>query len=74
VSELAAYGLELRHLRPVFLAAARQADVVEGAAAALRGSGSAGRERASARAQEIAGAVGRLSQAAVRLSLGQRGL
>jgi DNA-binding transcriptional MerR regulator len=71
-AELAGHGLELRHLRGVFQAAARQADLVESAAAAQRGRGSAGRERAAAHAHELAEVVAGLYQAALRLALAGR--
>ncbi|MDR1824209.1 MAG: MerR family transcriptional regulator [Bifidobacteriaceae bacterium] len=74
VVELAEYGLELRHLRPVFQAAARQADLVEVSAQAIRGHGSAGRERAATRAAECAAAMAALNAAVVRLALAERDL
>jgi len=72
--ELGESGLELRHLKPVFSAAQRVADLVESAAASQRGRGSAGRERAAAHAAELAERMGRLSQALVRLALAEREL
>jgi DNA-binding transcriptional MerR regulator len=74
VAELAAHGLELRHLAPVIKAAAKQADLVEAAANAVRGRGSTGRERAAAVAHDAASAIARLNAAAVRIELSKRGL
>lgn len=74
VAELAHQGLELRHLRAVFQAAARQADLVESVVASMRTAGSAGRERARAVASETAHLVSRLNEAAVRLALADREL
>jgi DNA-binding transcriptional MerR regulator len=74
VVELAERGIGVRHLRPVFAAATKEADLIETAAGALRSSGSAGRERAAAHAADLAELVGRLSRSLVRLALAQRGL
>jgi DNA-binding transcriptional MerR regulator len=72
--ELGEHGLDLRHLRTVFQAAERHADLLESAAAAQRGAGSAGLERAAAHAGEMAESVAGLYQALLRLSLANRGL
>jgi len=74
VAELAGQGLELRHLRPVFQAANRQADVVEQVVASVRTSGSAGQERAVALATDTAHGLAQLNEAVVRLVLAARGL
>jgi DNA-binding transcriptional MerR regulator len=71
---LADLGLEVRHLRPLFLAVAREADLVESATAARRGSGAVERERAAALAREIAESVAQLSQALRHATLPPRGL
>ncbi|MDR1293487.1 MAG: MerR family transcriptional regulator [Bifidobacteriaceae bacterium] len=71
---LADLGLEVRHLRPVFVAVARQADLVEAATSARRGSGGAQRERAAALAREIAESMTQLSQAVLHVTLTRRGL
>ncbi|MDR3202677.1 MAG: hypothetical protein LBT54_06060, partial [Bifidobacteriaceae bacterium] len=62
------------HLRGVFQAAGRHADLIDSAAAAQRGRGSAGRERAAAHAGEMAESMGGLYQALVRMDLAARGL
>jgi DNA-binding transcriptional MerR regulator len=67
-------GLQVRHLRPVFQAVARQADLIESATAARRGSGAAERERAAALAGEIAESMAQLSQAVLHATLTHRGL
>jgi DNA-binding transcriptional MerR regulator len=71
---LAALGVEVRHLRPVFQAVARQADLVESATAARRGTRAAERERAAALAREIAESMTQLSKAMLHVTLTQRGL
>jgi DNA-binding transcriptional MerR regulator len=71
---LSGLGLEVRHLRPLFVAVARQADLVESATSARRGSGGAGRERAAALAREIAESMTQLSQALLHVTLTHRGL
>ncbi|MCL2786998.1 MAG: MerR family transcriptional regulator [Micrococcales bacterium] len=72
--ELGESGLDLRHLRPLFATSRKVADLVEAAAAAQRGRGSAGRERAAAHAAEMAECMARLNQALVRLALAEREL
>jgi DNA-binding transcriptional MerR regulator len=71
VAELRTWGLELRHLRPVFQAARRQADLVAVATAAQRGPGSAAAQAAVAAASECADAVARLDAALLRLALAE---
>ncbi|MCL2802493.1 MAG: MerR family transcriptional regulator [Micrococcales bacterium] len=70
VVALANHGLELRHLRGVFQSASRQAELIERAVGAQHSRGSAGRERATAAAIEAAADMAKLSEAAVRLHLG----
>ncbi|MDR2348075.1 MAG: hypothetical protein LBD90_05585, partial [Bifidobacteriaceae bacterium] len=67
VAELTGRGLDLRHLRPLFQAARKTADLAALAASAARGPGSAGAERAAAAAQECAEAMVALNAALVRL-------
>jgi DNA-binding transcriptional MerR regulator len=74
VADLASQGLELRHLRMVFQAANREADLVEALATAMRSHGSAGQERARTVALDAAEAISRLGEAALRLALDHRGL
>jgi DNA-binding transcriptional MerR regulator len=69
VAELEGFGLDLRHLKPVFQAARRSADLVELAVAAGRGPGSAGAERAAAQADQCARALASLSVAVLRLHI-----
>jgi hypothetical protein len=69
VAELAGHGLQLRHLGAIFQGASRQADIVRGAVAARRQSGSVGRERAAALATDLADCLARLNQAALALAL-----
>jgi DNA-binding transcriptional MerR regulator len=69
VADLANFGLELRHLRPVFQSVARQADLVELATHAVQGRGSAAAERAAAAAAECADALARLDAALLRLKV-----
>jgi hypothetical protein len=71
---LAAAGVEVRHLRPVFQAITRQADLIESATAARRGRRAAERERAAGLAREIAESMTQLSQALLHVTLTQRGL
>jgi hypothetical protein len=59
--------LELRHLKPVFQAARRQADLVELAVSAARGRGSAGAERAAAAALDCTEAMAKLAASLLRL-------
>jgi DNA-binding transcriptional MerR regulator len=73
VMQLTKYGLDLRHLRAVFQAARRHCDEIEAAASALRGRGSAGRERAGQIAADMAESMGALYQSVVRLTLARRG-
>jgi DNA-binding transcriptional MerR regulator len=67
VAELGERGLSLRHLRPVFQAARRQADLVDLAVSAVRGHGSAGAERAAAVASECTEAMAKLTASLLRL-------
>ncbi|MDR0627673.1 MAG: MerR family transcriptional regulator, partial [Bifidobacteriaceae bacterium] len=67
VVELAPFGLELRHLAPVFRAAQRQIELIALATASARASGSAGAEQAAAATAECADAMARLVAALVRL-------
>jgi DNA-binding transcriptional MerR regulator len=67
VAELGAHGLELRHLKPVFQAARREADLVALAVSAVRGRGSAGAERAAAAQMECTEAMAKLATALLRL-------
>jgi len=74
VAALANQGMELRHLRMIFQAANRQADLVEAAVATVRTRGSAGHERAVTVAGETAHLFARLNEAVLRLVLAGRGL
>jgi DNA-binding transcriptional MerR regulator len=67
-------GMEVRHLRPVFQSVTRQADLVEAATNARRGSRAAERERAAALAREIAESMTQLSKAMLHVTLTHRGL
>jgi DNA-binding transcriptional MerR regulator len=67
--ELAGFGLQLRHLKPLFQGAQRQADLVQMATAAARGQGSAAQERAAHAAADCADALARLNAAVLHLKL-----
>ncbi|MDR1394259.1 MAG: MerR family transcriptional regulator [Bifidobacteriaceae bacterium] len=67
VAQLASYGLDLRHLKVVFQAAQRQADLIELASNAVRGPGSPGIEAADAVAADCVEAMSRLFAAVLQL-------
>jgi DNA-binding transcriptional MerR regulator len=69
VADLAAFGIELRHLRPLIQSVRRKADLAQVAAAAQRSPGAAGEERARLAALECADSIARLEAALMRLMI-----